>query len=205
MTSPGISELQAAVAAGQLTGGTLNFAQSLLRASRSRRGLTPKQAAWVPQLVTRATTPPPAPIGEALAPEAGGIFALFESATAHGLKWPKIHLVAQDGSPVVFSRAGSRSRYEGQVMVTDGGRFGANRYYGRIDTDGRLYPAGAMGPSVRALVEAFAADPATVAATYGRQTGSCCFCSLQLTTDESLAVGYGPVCAKKFGLPWGGK
>ena len=31
----------------------------------------------------------------------------------------------------------------------------------------------------------------------------CCFCHKELTTKESLAVGYGPLCAEKLGLPWG--
>ena len=38
------------------------------------------------------------------------------------------------------------------------------------------------------------------------QHGSQCFyCGRDLDTPESLAVGYGPVCAAKLGLPWGAK
>jgi len=31
----------------------------------------------------------------------------------------------------------------------------------------------------------------------------CCFCGRELDTAESISVGYGPVCAAKYGLPWG--
>lgn len=49
----------------------------------------------------------------------------------------------------------------------------------------------------------FAADPATFAAEYGRLTGYCCFCHLTLKSERSVAVGYGPVCARNYRLPWG--
>ncbi len=41
------------------------------------------------------------------------------------------------------------------------------------------------------------------AAAFGEMFSRCCFCSHQLDTPESTAVGYGPVCAKKHDLPWG--
>ena len=53
-------------------------------------------------------------------------------------------------------------------------------------------------------LKAFAKDPATFAAQYGKHTGKCCFCDIRLTDDRdgsSVEVGYGPVCAKKWNLP----
>lgn len=44
------------------------------------------------------------------------------------------------------------------------------------------------------------------AARFGHVTGQCVFCSRRLTDDgenRSVAVGYGPVCAAREGLPWG--
>jgi hypothetical protein len=44
------------------------------------------------------------------------------------------------------------------------------------------------------------------AAAFGKITGTCIACGLKLTDDgknKSLEVGYGPVCAKKNGWPWG--
>ncbi len=41
------------------------------------------------------------------------------------------------------------------------------------------------------------------AAAFGHLVGRCCFCSHEIDTPESTAVGYGPVCAAKYELPWG--
>jgi len=44
---------------------------------------------------------------------------------------------------------------------------------------------------------------AAQAAAFGHLVGRCCFCSHAIDTPESTAVGYGPVCASKYDLPWG--
>jgi hypothetical protein len=44
-----------------------------------------------------------------------------------------------------------------------------------------------------------------VAAEHGHKTGNCCFCSRPLNDARSTEVGYGPVCADKWELPWGTK
>lgn len=41
------------------------------------------------------------------------------------------------------------------------------------------------------------------AAAFGKLVGRCCFCSHAIDTPESTQAGYGPVCAAKYGLPWG--
>ena len=43
-------------------------------------------------------------------------------------------------------------------------------------------------------------------ASLGVQSHFCCFCSTELTDDRtghSIDRGYGPICANKYGLPWG--
>lgn len=119
------------------------------------------------------------------------IVAMVERARARDIKWPKIRL--RDGTRL--SLCGSQSRFAGQVKVTapDGS------WLGRIDQAGRFF-----GPtSVLPTLDEFASDPTSTARAYGRRTGNCCFCGKELSTRESLAVGYGPVCADHFGLPWG--
>lgn len=132
-----------------------------------------------------------------------GVFALFEQAIAHRLQYPKVRLLDAAGMPVVLSRAGQKSKYTGQIMVTDGGPFGANRYYGRIDLDGVFHATDSATIPVFALLERLSRHPVDVAGEYGRLTGQCCFCQLGLKDARSTAVGYGPVCADHFGLPWG--
>ena len=41
------------------------------------------------------------------------------------------------------------------------------------------------------------------AAAFGHTTHRCVFCARNLSTAESTAVGYGPICADNYGLPWG--
>jgi len=44
------------------------------------------------------------------------------------------------------------------------------------------------------------------AASFGHEFHACVFCATPLTDDgdnRSVVVGYGPICAKRYGLPWG--
>lgn len=134
--------------------------------------------------------------------DVGGIISLFETASEN-LKFPKIRMEA-NGSKLVLSRAGARSKYVGEIMLTDGGSYGSNVWYGRIDINGDIFPSRSMTPDVMKMVETLANDPVGVAKTYGSTIGDCCFCGRRLTDDRSVGTGYGPVCAKNFGLPWGG-
>jgi len=138
------------------------------------------------------------------------IFSLFEFAVGSGLKYPKIRLQATglNGrvSPVVISRNGSKSRNPGHLSVTNGERYGSfnNIYFGRIDPDGQFFQASnGQGNqfSVIDLLTRLAADPVAVAVEYGKLTGNCSFCETQLTDPQSVALGYGPVCAKHWHLP----
>lgn len=54
-------------------------------------------------------------------------------------------------------------------------------------------------PTIRNMAE----NPLKVALAYGKQTGHCCFCGIDLTDNRSVTMGYGPICAGKYNLPWG--
>lgn len=41
------------------------------------------------------------------------------------------------------------------------------------------------------------------AAAFGHEHGFCCYCSRGLTDERSTSVGYGPICAVRYGLEWG--
>lgn len=51
------------------------------------------------------------------------------------------------------------------------------------------------------------AELAEIAAKYGAQRGVCIFCARDLTDERSNpalgGVGYGPICAQRYELPWG--
>lgn len=128
------------------------------------------------------------------------IFKMFDAAVTN-LKRPAIRLADDAGHYLHLSLAAKTSRNAGSVYVK--GERGSDAYYGKITPEGRFFQAQGCPPTIEPQLRAFAADPEKVAKNYGTLTGRCCFCGRLLTDDRSTDVGYGPVCAGKFGLNWG--
>ena len=128
-----------------------------------------------------------------------GIMRMFSQAS-ESLKLPAVRLNVE-GLEIKVSLAGPRSRYTGDIMVA-APKFGEG-WYGRIDTEGKFYPGRDITPAVRAALVRFSESPEEVAAEFGRLTGRCCLCNRALSDGRSVSVGYGPVCANRFGLAWG--
>jgi len=129
--------------------------------------------------------------------DASNILAMFDKA-AESIKYPKVQF-----TDVKVSRSGARAKEPFALNVTDYGRYPNNEWYGRIGRDGKFVPSRKATPEVIDLIEKFDADPAGFAGDHGRTSGACAFCGRELTDDRSKIVGIGPVCAKKFNLPWG--
>lgn len=51
-------------------------------------------------------------------------------------------------------------------------------------------------------IASFCQFPLESAKIFGQQYSHCCFCGLELTNKVSLKMGYGPICADNYGLPW---
>jgi len=129
------------------------------------------------------------------------IVARFDRARQH-LRMPAIAL---DGFRVNI--AGDRAREPGSLTITsvDRGYDGRRAWLGRVTLAGTFEPGRGAPADLGARLRAFAADPAGVAAEFGRLHGKCCFCRRALTDERSTAVGYGPDCAENFGLVWGSR
>lgn len=125
--------------------------------------------------------------------EGAGIIALLDKAKASGLKYPKVRFAAPNGGELRLAVAGPNSKFPGAVNLYVNGT-----WTGRINVDGSVTSNAAH---LVATLQAIAADPAKAAAAYGALTGRCSFCNLVLTDEGSVEVGYGPVCAKNYGLP----
>lgn len=184
----------------QVRSGDLEFARSLVTNFNKYGRLSDRQMYFVEQIIARAETPVTAPA--TIQVSVAQINDMFDKA-AQKMKRIKVTLQDSAGQRVVFKRAGPSSKYSGQILVSDGGTFGQATFFGRIDQQGMFHTTQKTTDSVRALISEFAADPEDVAGKYGRLTGSCCFCTKSLDDPRSLNVGYGPVCAKHFGLKWG--
>lgn len=139
----------------------------------------------------------------------GNYKAIVEFMANVPLQYPKLRM-AFEGTAIRLNRAGKASKYAGAVNVTAeeetwndrDGRM-ERRWLGRIELDGKLTAGKGMTNVIIGMLDALALNPAEVAAAYGKLTSRCCFCGKELSTAESLAVGYGPDCADHFGLPWG--
>jgi hypothetical protein len=131
------------------------------------------------------------------------MLALFKQAGSR-LKHPKINL-SITGAAIVLTIAGDRAAKPGTINVTSPGTFGNNDWYGRIGLDGKFVPSRSAPKGLEQHLLSFAADPAKVAAEHGHKTGQCCFCNRALEDERSTEMGYGPVCADKWQLPWGAK
>jgi len=76
-------------------------------------------------------------------------------------------------------------------------------FHGLINkTDNSYYHAKNTPAWVVDALENFKTDPITTLAEMGRLAGRCAFCQRALDDERSTAMGYGPVCAKRYSLPW---
>ena len=132
------------------------------------------------------------------------IFAMFATASTKGLKKPAIRLQNDAGQHLHLSLAGAASKNAGFVYVKNAAGFDS-AYYGKISPEGKFLQVSSCPATVEPLLLAFAADPQGIATKYGKLTGCCSFCGRKLTDKRSTEMGYGPVCADKFGLNWGNK
>ena len=170
----------------------LAFGAKLLRQLEQPKGLSPDQIVWVHIL---ANGEPQKTIS------VPRIQALFDNANKSGLKRVSLTF-KQDEVKVQFRLAGRRSKYFGSILVTDGGSYGSNKWYGTI-TGGECNTARSVVREVTDAVAVIEADPVKAAKLSAKLDARCCFCGRDLTTKESIGVGYGPVCAANFGLAWG--
>lgn len=186
----------------KLSGKDFDFASSLISAHGRYGSLTAKQAPWVAKLIARAkgdAKPQAVTVGD-LAP----ILALFSRVSGR-LKRPAIVLSTPETGALKVTVAGPRSKHPGSLSVAGLGSFDNRAWFGRIAIDGTFIPArdaeGKEG-ALTGVLSRFAAEPAKVAAEHGKLTGACCFCNRALEDARSTSVGYGPVCAENYGLPW---
>lgn len=120
------------------------------------------------------------------------MLATFANAKASGLKWPKLRI-----GEFTFALAGERSKYAGKALFV---KHAEDDYCGRIDLEGRWFQAGEAGRKHEARIKEICSDPLAAAVLHGKQTGHCACCGLELTNEESVRLGIGPICREKWGL-----
>jgi len=177
-----------------------------LLASYARFGRwTPRQESLVADLVREArqrlenAQTPASPAADAIA-GAGldRIRLLFASAQANGLTRPRISLSVEGTARADIAPARDGEALHIRVDGSYVGTLAAGIFRARgSHIDPQVVDA------VRSSLHDLAENPTGTATAYGRLTGQCCFCRRALTDSRSVAMGYGPICAERFGLEWG--
>lgn len=121
---------------------------------------------------------------------------MFDKAS-QSLKRPFVCFLVE-GIEMKVSPAPATGKNPGSLYVKKGGE-----YQGKIGKDGGFTAARDAQTGIVEALKLFALDPARAAFAYGQATGNCCFCARELTDARSVEVGYGPICAGNYGLPWG--
>lgn len=182
------------------------FANSLCDQWQKKHRLSDKQVPWVHRLIKKALTQgDDAPDTGVALGNFAKMIALFDKAGAK-IKYPKLTFRLPNTSEdvkLVIKRAGAKSKYNGQLMLSDGGPWGDRVYFGRIDLEGVFVPSPSgeeFGDLLIPFLTKFAEDPSGTATGQGHKTGNCCFCHTALSHANSVAAGFGPVCSKNWGL-----
>lgn len=119
------------------------------------------------------------------------MLATFARAKASGLRYPKLRI-----GEFTFALAGERSKYAGKALFVKNG----DNYCGRIDLEGRWFSAPGCTEGEQQRIKEICRDPLAAAVLHGKQTGNCACCGLELTNEESVRLGIGPICREKWGL-----
>lgn len=157
------------------------FAQDIV----SKKDLTVGQRFWLHKLAIESRKPK----SDVKIDGLGVVIAGLMAKAGEKLKQPKILILGTGGELKLY--IGSSGAIN--IYVVDGD------YVGRI-TDNTFRPRRECPDWVQPALQKFANNPAAEAANYGRVTGRCCFCCQGLTTEESVALGYGPVCGRRYGF-----
>lgn len=82
------------------------------------------------------------------------------------------------------------------IETADGGQVAFNRpYMSHVEPERKQHLLNQLTAMCAGLAE--------FAKNHGHATNWCMFCNAMLTDERSVLAGYGPICARHYGLPWG--
>lgn len=171
--------------------GYIDFATSLSNALAKWGSLTANQVSAVHRFMAKAVerTEERKQI-EAAAPTVNVTLLedSFAKARDNGVGRPRLTM-----GDLCIKPAGPNSKNPGALYVTSHGA-----YLGKVH-GGKFIRSRDCTPEQETEVVAFVTDPKAAAIAYGQRTGVCCVCNRQLTANDSIDNGIGPICAGKFG------
>lgn len=175
------------------------FSLSLAAAFCNPSRLTQSQEFWGHKLAMdkQNKDKAPAPQGEVFS-EFSRVMEMFKVAKQGGLQYPKIRIAAGNERGVL-SLAPENGRNPNYIYFKDQNK----TYLGKISPNGVFQKSGNCTVQMEEILKQLSKNPERITSDYGRATGCCSFCGRELTADDSLDVGRGPICSLKHGLPYG--
>lgn len=128
------------------------------------------------------------------------LFALFDKVKLYR-KYPSLTFVTHNVQETIKIEFGNNPN---TLWVSNGLTRSdpANKLYGKFTRqDFIAYRNDSF--DIIPIMQELCDDPIKFGALRGQQYKHCCFCNTELTSKASLFVGYGPICADNWGLPWG--
>jgi len=180
-------EMAQEVMRGRISTGDLvrgEFVDKLASAER----LSPKQEPWLHWFANGFDKK------DAVTADLRRVFKMLDEARRCGIKHPAIRVQLGD-SVVKLTLAGERSRFPGAINAV---RTEDRSWMGRVLRSGEVH---IRDESLLDKLKLLASDPVNTCRLYGRRLNHCCFCGRELENHVSVELGYGPVCAKHYGLP----
>jgi len=178
-----------------------HFVTSLLNQYATKGILSVKQWPWVEKMMIRAMGVDVSPEGNNKASiEAELLFELFAT-VKEKIKSPSLLFLMGRGESSKPIKIYPKKSFLNIVL--------ANTYPGYLATlysDGQLsfgkYVDDDTQKKLTALMMSICENPTKALAEHGKLMNKCCFCKTTLSDPKSVNHGYGPVCAKNWGMAW---
>lgn len=125
------------------------------------------------------------------------IVKFLQAAQDRGLKRPKLRVLGTDGFTEMRIGLTTRGQAPGSISVSED----KHGFLGCVRPNGEMTSVLALDTVLQKHLLRISENPAAAAKEYAALMCKCSFCGLPLTDAGSVEVGYGPVCAKHWGLP----
>lgn len=162
---------------------TSSFFQSLLDQFQRKGMLSDRQMDCVYRALEKAKAPKP----QAQEADLTAIHQMFDTARSNGLK-----KLAYRANGLTIKPAAATGRNPGALYV-----FANDQYIGKV-VDKGFFPTREATDDQKGELTVIAKDPLEVARLWGMKTGECSCCGRELTNEESVTLGIGPICRKKW-------
>ncbi len=201
--------LQALISAGHVK--ATDFTNDMAHKPR----YTDKQKQWVHKLVAEGNQAAEAAKSVAdigTAPKAvHRVLEFIKAATGPKLKKPSVRVLTDAaGGYITFAKVAddAKDKFTGKPHPNRGYvyMYLTNRgYMGKISPEGVISVKFEVPEDAKAAIVRFAIDPWQEVRAFAKAHGRCCFCDASLFDAKGYSQlwGYGPVCAKHYGLPHG--